>query len=90
MGGKCTCRQQAQTSHSAASPVAKSDQRPDFQMRDSISKINLFLNENICCDPPLESSCETVLMMGHNITFLWRSMANYSKVISVTPSYLEH
>ena len=28
-------------------------------------------------------------MVGHKKTFLWKNLANYPYIISVTPSYLE-
>ena len=65
----------------------------ELQIRGSIEDnliIFLFLNKNISCDPSLEPSQRDGSNVGSQNMFLWRIIANYPKIIPVTPSYLEH
>ena len=50
----------------------------------------LFLNENIYCDPSLGRSRRDGSNDGSQNMYFWKNMDNYPKIISVTPSYLEH
>ena len=43
-----------------------------------------------CCDPSLEPSQRDGSNDGSQNLFLWRNVANYPSIISVTPSYVEH
>ena len=49
-----------------------------------------FFNENIYCDPSIESSEQDSFNDGSQNTFQWIKMDCYPKIISITPSYLEH
>ena len=59
-------------------------------MDDNSKIFFLFFNENICCDPSLEFSEQDSFNDGSQNTFQWIKMDCYLKIISVTPSYLEH
>ena len=63
-------------------PIMQQSSLSELQIRGGIGDnskiIFLFLNENTCCDPSLEPSNETVLMMGHKICF-------YGKIWIIIP-----
>ena len=54
--------------------------KPELQISGGIeynSKKKFFFNENICCDPSLELSRQTVTDDGLQHMFFWRNMENY-------------